>query len=160
MTKKVDLKKEKLYVYSLVPQKIDRVGVGLHYTSYSATTNFSSSLKWDQYPDGSSYEIESCAANPFKTSELNSTQISVLWELRIKDQMRQVLRNNEIANNFPVNYCTGNGSTGSITKMEITRFMSYRYSSSSLFYRHQPLLLLGKIYHFMVLLSLFFHFIY
>ena len=71
---------------------------------------------------------------------MDSTQISVLWGVRVRDQMFQVLRNNEIANSFPAINCRrddGYELTGGILKMEITAITGYSHSCSSLFYRYQ-----------------------
>ena len=146
-----DLTKGTLYIYSLVPQKVDRVGVGVHYRSYNASKSFAFNFRWDQYPGDSLYRLQHCGINSFKISVLTLVPISVLWKLHIQDQTLQVLRNNEIANSFAAIICKlnqDNEITGRIEKMEITRFMSYGWSSSPLFYRYQPfpLALSGKIY--------------
>ena len=130
----------RLYIYSLVPQKVNRLGVGLSYTSYNATSNFSHNLRWEQYPGSNPYEISTCEPSSFNTSELALTHISVLWELSIQDQTFQVLRNNEIANSFPAINCglsKPSGITGNITTMEITKFSSYVNSNTPLFYRYE-----------------------
>ena len=156
LIKRVDLTREQLIIYSLVPQKVDRVGVGFNYASYNATTKFSYFLRWDQFPGVDSYKLNTCGTNVFNISELTFRQIYVLWEMRVKDQMLQVLRNNEIANSFPAIYCGISGEmeiTGSIEKMEIIRYMSYGSSGSPLFYRFQPFL--GTMFGFFIFIFLF-----
>ena len=144
----VDLTRGSLYVYSLVPQKANRVGVGLKYMAYDASNAMARDFRWDQYPGRKPYHLENCGDNNFNISELTFTQISVLWELHIRDQMLQVLRNNEIANSFPATDCTNSVLTGAVAKMEITEFMDYGWSGSPLFYRYQPSKNPGKILSF------------
>ena len=147
LVKPVDLTRGRLYIFSLVPQKVNRVGVGLNFKSYNATKAKAANFRWDQFPGSKSYNIGKCRSSPFSISELTFTQIFVLWELRIRDQMLQVVRNNEIANGFPATDCT-NEITGTITKMEITQFMGYGWSGSLLLYRYQSFENPGKILSF------------
>ena len=156
LIRNVDLTREQLLIYSQVPQKVNRVGVGLQYALYNATTHYSNFFRWDQFSGRIPYELSACGNKPFSISELTFTQISVLWKLHIQDQTLQFLRNNEIANSFPAIYCGLKGEnpiTGSITRMEIIRFMSYQNSGSPLFYRFQPFL--GKILGFFILIFLY-----
>ena len=141
LKQKVDLKKQKLYIHSQIPQKVNRVGVGLRYNSYNATKSFSYNFRWDQYAGKKSYKIQNCRTNSFKKSELTFKEIYVLWELRVKGQTLQVLRNNEIANSLPaidLRHNEDNEITGDILKMEIKSFMGYGWSGSPLFYRYKP----------------------
>ena len=140
-----DLTRGTLHIYSLVPQKANRVGVGFQYNLYSGTKKMEGNILWHQYPGNKFCEISKCDKRHGKVSELNLTQISAFWELRVKDQMFQIFRNNEIMDSFPVIDCLAVDETiENVTKMEVTLFLKYAWSNSPYFYRYQ--LFSGKYY--------------
>ena len=136
----LDLTNGTLYIYSLVPQKVDRVSVGFNYRSYNATASFESYFKLHHYPGNDIYDIKNCGSDLEEAPELKSSLTSVLWELRMKGGILQVHRKDEYVNNYPVINCRTseeNGSDGAITKMEVVSFLGYVPSNSPLFYRYQ-----------------------
>ena len=138
LVKPADLTREILYIYSLVPQKVNRVSVGLFYNAYNSTSDFTSNFRWDQFPYKKSYEIFNCKNHNFgDISTLNLTQISVLWKLRLKDQMLEFRTDSNSMHSFPATNCgsVNNGKvTTIITKMKIIRFLGYTWSNSPLLY--------------------------
>ena len=93
LVKPADLTRGSLYIYFLVPQKVTRVAVALYCKSYNATKDFTYNFRWEQFAGSKSYELFNCGRNKEEEiSELSLSKISVLWELRLKDQMPEYLQ--------------------------------------------------------------------
>ena len=142
-----DLTRGTLYIFSLVPQKADRLGVGLEYETFNATCSKHHNFRWHQLPGRRKFKIRNCEnQDSIKDYSLNPVDAFVEWGLRVRKQMLQVIREQKIANHFPATYCKHNDDnavTGNITKMVIIKFRPFSESGSPLFYWYQ---LSGMIY--------------